>query len=299
MASVGGISRDGRNLCNSCLQLTMIWQTTRFQIDLSQPRVMGIVNLTPDSFSDGGHLTTVSQALAHCERLISEGASMLDVGGESSRPGAQALDFDEESRRVMPVLREVLKLGVPISLDTTKPELMRRALDLGLDIVNDIAALQARGALEVVAGHPSCGVCLMHMQGTPLTMQVVPEYADVVAQVRDFLNGRAQVLLGAGVQASRIVLDPGIGFGKSVAHNFALLRQQDRLLDLGFALLVGWSRKSSLGAVTGRTVHERLSASVAAALLAAQKGAKVLRVHDVAATMDALKVAGAAGVLPV
>ena len=273
------------------------WQTTRFQIDLGQPRVMGIVNITPDSFSDGGRHASTQAALAHCERLLKEGADMLDLGGESSRPGAAPLPVEEEQARVLPVLKVALSLGVPVSIDTYKPDTMRAALDMGVDIVNDIYALRWPGALNAVAAHPSCGVCLMHMQGEPQSMQQKPIYGDVIAEVSAFLADRVAALRGPGVQNERIVLDPGIGFGKTVEHNLALLARQRELLVLGYPLLVGWSRKSSLGAVTGRPVGERLVASAVAALAAAQHGARVLRVHDVEATVDALKVGRAAGLL--
>ncbi|WP_280150481.1 dihydropteroate synthase [Piscinibacter sp. XHJ-5] len=272
----------------------MYWQTTRFQIDLSRPRVMGIVNVTPDSFSDGGAHATAAAALAHCEQLLKDGADLLDIGGESSRPGARPVPVDEEWARVEPVLVGALSMGYPLSLDTIKPELMRKAFDLGVDIVNDINALRSPGALDTVAGHPNGGVCLMHMQGEPQSMQAQPHYGDVVAEVRVFLAERAQLLRDRGVAASRIVLDPGIGFGKTVDHNLALLRRQQELLG-EYPLLVGWSRKSTLGILTGRPAGERMVASVAAALAAVQKGARVVRVHDVAATVQALQVWGAAG----
>ena len=273
------------------------WQTTRYRIDLSRPRVMGIVNITPDSFSDGGRHATTQAALAHCEQMVKEGADILDLGGESSRPGAVLLPLEEELARVLPVLRGALSLGVPVSVDTYKPETMRAALDLGADIVNDIYALRWPGALEAVAAHPSCGVCLMHMQGEPESMQTLPIYGDVLAEVSAFLAARAAAVRAAGLQPERVVLDPGIGFGKTVEHNLALLVRQEELLALGYPLLAGWSRKSTLGVLTGRPVGDRLAASVAAALAAAQRGASVLRVHDVAATVDALKVTGAAGLL--
>jgi dihydropteroate synthase len=272
----------------------MHWQTTRFRIDLARPRVMGIVNVTPDSFSDGGAHATASAALAHGERLLAEGADILDIGGESSRPGAAPVPEDEELRRVLPVLEGALSLGCPVSLDTTKPAVMRAALDRGVDIVNDILALRAEGAVEIVAAHPACGICLMHMQGEPRSMQSAPRYDDVVAEVGAFLAARAQALRERGVDAHRIVLDPGIGFGKTPEHNFELLRRQQELLAAGYPLLVGWSRKSSLGLLTGRPAGERMAASVAAALAAVQRGARVVRVHDVAATVDALQVWGAA-----
>jgi dihydropteroate synthase len=274
---------------------SMLWQTSRFQIDLTRVRVMAIVNLTPDSFSDGGRFAGAAAALEHCEQLLAEGADILDIGGESSRPGAQPVSLQQELDRVMPVLAGALKLGCPVSVDTTKPEVMRAALEMGADIINDIGALRAEGAMQAVSEHPGCGVCLMHMRGEPRSMQAQPEYGDVVTEVSAFLRERLQALQGAGVAAERIVLDPGIGFGKSVEHNLELLRRQRELLALGRPLLLGWSRKSTLGAVTGRPVSERLAASVAAALAAVQRGASIIRVHDVAATADALKVWRSAG----
>ena len=273
----------------------MFWQTTRFRIDLARPKVMGIVNVTPDSFSDGGRHGNSGAALAHCERLLAEGADILDIGGESSRPGAAPVPVELELERVLPVVQGALRFGVPLSVDTVKPEVMQRVLDLGADIVNDINALRLPGALEAVAAHPKCGVCLMHMHGDPATMQSRPAYDDVVAEVSDFLHERAAALLQRGVKLERIVFDPGIGFGKSVAHNLELLRRQRELLALGRPLLLGWSRKSTLGTITGRPVGERLAASVAAALASVQLGARVVRVHDVAATVDALKVWDGAG----
>ena len=274
----------------------MFWQTTRFRIELARPLVMGIVNVTPDSFSDGGQHADTRAALAHCERLLAEGADMLDIGGESTRPGAEPVGPALELARVLPVLEGALKLGCPVSVDSFKPEVMQQALALGADIVNDINALRARGAAEVVAAHASCGVCLMHMRGAPLTMQQRPEYGDVLAEVLGFLRKRSEALQALGVADERIVLDPGIGFGKSVEHNIELLRRQRELLALGRPLLVGWSRKSTLGAITGRAApQERVAASLAAALAAVESGASIVRVHDVAATVDALKVWRAAG----
>jgi dihydropteroate synthase len=273
----------------------MFWQTSRYRIDLSEPRVMGIVNVTPDSFSDGGQHQTASAALRPCEQLLKDGADILDIGGESTRPGAQPVSLDEERARVMPVLAGAVTLGCAVSLDTAKPELMSEALALGVDIVNDIDALRSEQALQCVAAHPMCGVCLMHMQGAPRSMQAAPAYDDVVAEVGSFLRNRAAVLRQRGVAAERIVLDPGIGFGKTVEHNLALLRRQDELVALGYGLLTGWSRKSSLGLITGRATGDRMVASVAAALAAVQRGASIVRVHDVAATVDALKVWRAAG----
>jgi dihydropteroate synthase len=269
----------------------MHWQTTRFHIDLSTPQVMGIVNVTPDSFSDGGQHAGTSAALRHCEQLIRDGAHMLDIGGESTRPGSPAVPLDEELARVLPVVREAVKLGVPVSVDTYKPEVMQAVLDAGADIVNDIWALRRGDALDVVTMHPGCGVCLMHMHRDPQTMQVAPMTGDVVPAVCRFLSDRADALLARGVEHDRIVLDAGVGFGKTVAQNFSLLARQDELMALGWPMLAGWSRKSSLGAVTGREVPaDRMPASVAAALLAVERGARVVRVHDVRETVDALKV---------
>ncbi len=276
----------------------MHWQTTRFRIDLGRPRVMGIVNLTPDSFADAGAPLDARTALARCEALLRDGADLLDLGAESRRPGAQPVSVRDELERLEPVLAGALTLGCPISVDTVKAEVMRRALASGADIVNDIQALRGEGALQVVREHPGCGVCLMHMRGAPSSMQSRPMRADeAVAEVMAFLSERVQALRDAGVASERIVVDPGVGFGKSVPANLELLRRQRELLAIGQPLLVGWSRKSTLGKVTGRPVGERQSASVAAALAAVLAGASVLRVHDVAATVDALAVWRAAGLI--
>jgi dihydropteroate synthase len=285
----------------------MFWQTSRFRIDLSRPQVMGIVNITPDSFSDGGSHPDTRSALAHCEQLLKEGADILDLGGESTRPGAVQVPPEQELARVLPVLREAVKLGVPVSVDTYKPQVMQACLDLGVDIVNDIWALRWQDAghpldgREVVARHPKCGVCLMHMHGEPRTMQVQPMEGDVLPAVQAFLQRVAQDLCDRGVARERIVLDPGIGFGKTVAQNFSLLARQGELLAAGYPLLAGWSRKSSLGAVAspppGSPVpagqHERMAPSIAAALLAVERGAAIVRVHDVRETVQALKVLAA------
>ena len=276
----------------------MHWQTTRFRIDLGRPQVMGIVNLTPDSFSDGAAHADARGALARCEALLREGADLLDLGAESSRPGARPVLLQDELDRLLPVLQGALGLGCPVSVDTTKPEVMRRALGMGADIVNDIRALREPGALDAVLAHPDGGVCLMHMRGAPASMQDDPlDAATAVAQVAEFLAERIAAVRGAGVAAQRIVIDPGIGFGKGVAANLALLRGQRELLALGAPLLVGWSRKTTLGALTGRGVADRQAASVAAALAAVLAGASIVRVHDVAATVDALKVWRAAGLV--
>jgi dihydropteroate synthase len=285
----------------------MIWQSTRYAIDLSRPRVMGIVNVTPDSFSDGGQHANTAAALAHCEQLLKEGADILDIGGESTRPGAPPVPLAEELARVLPVVREAVKLGVPVSVDTYKPQVMQAVLDLGADIINDIWALRWRDApdgldgRQVVAQHPRCGVCLMHMHREPQTMQAAPMEGDVVPQVLSFLERSALDLQGLGVDKTRIVLDPGIGFGKTVAQNFALLARQAELLAAGYPLLAGWSRKSSIGAVASPPpgtalpagMHERLVPSVAAALLAVERGAAIVRVHDVLPTVQALQLLAA------
>ncbi len=270
--------------------MSLTWQTSRFAIDLQRPQVMGIVNATPDSFSDGGQHADTASALRHCEQLLREGADILDIGGESTRPSSPAVPLEQERERVIPVLREAVRLGVPVSVDTYKPQLMQEALDLGADIINDIWALRQPGAAQVVAAHPRCGVCLMHMHRNPQTMQVQPMQGDVLPQVLLFLQQQAHKLQALGVEKHRIVLDPGIGFGKTVEQNFALLARQGELLASGYALLAGWSRKSSLGAVTGLPVEQRLTASVAAAVLAVERGARIVRVHDVAATVQALAV---------
>ena len=268
----------------------MLWKTTRFEINLATPKVMGIVNVTPDSFSDGREHANLSSALKHCELLLKQGAAILDIGGESTRPGAQEVSLEEELQRVLPVVKEAVHLNVPISVDTYKPQVMQAVLDAGADIINDIWALRQKGALEVIAKHGGCGVCLMHMHAQPLDMQVHPMEGLAVPKVVAFLQERVQALLALGVSKERMALDPGIGFGKTVTQNFELLSHQKQLSSLGYPLLVGWSRKSSLGAVTGCEVGERLVPSVAAALLAVERGAKVVRVHDVEATVQALAV---------
>lgn len=284
----------------------MAWQTSRYQIDLSLPKVMGIVNATPDSFSDGGQHGSVAAAIRHCEQLILDGADILDIGGESSRPGALPLGQEEELARIVPVVRAAVTMGVPVSVDTYKPQVMQVVLDLGADIINDIWALrwqddaQGLSASHVIGAHPSCGVCLMHMHLAPQTMQVQPMQGDVVPLVLLFLERTAIYLKGLGVGESRIMLDPGIGFGKTAAQNFSLLARQTELLSAGYPLLAGWSRKSSLAGMAARAdqgmtlpVTERLAPSLAAALLAAERGASVLRVHDVKETVQALRVLAA------
>ncbi len=309
----------------------MHWQTSRFNIDLTVPKVMGIVNITPDSFSDGGRHASTAAALKHCEKLLRDGADILDIGGESSRPGALAVSLAEEMARVLPLITEAVKLGVPISVDTYKPQVMQAVLDVGADIINDIFALQWPGdeglvgstgsqtpsdspalpassangkpqsAMQIVAAHPACGICLMHMHGNPQTMKTNRMEGDVVPQILAFWQPVVAALSGAGVAKTRVVLDPGIGFGKTVPQNFELLRRQADLLAAGLPLLIGWSRKASLAAATSTSlatlatldVRDRMVPSVAAALLAVERGARVVRVHDVRETVQALKVLSA------
>jgi len=264
----------------------------RYRIALDSPLVMGVVNITPDSFSDGGRYFNAAHAVDHARRLLQEGADILDIGGESSRPGAGAVSAEEEISRTIPVIEALRDAGVPLSIDTAKPAVMRAAIAAGASMVNDIEALQTPGALQAVADG-DVAVCLMHMQGCPRTMQQAPHYGDVVAEVKIFLADRAQAATAAGIAPERIVLDPGFGFGKTVEHNLELLRRLGEFSRLGYPMLAGLSRKSVLGAITGRAVGDRLHASVAAALLAAERGAAILRVHDVAATRDALAVLAA------
>lgn len=260
-----------------------------YRMALERPRVMGIVNVTTDSFSGDGLADDLERAVAHGLRLVEEGADLLDIGAESSRPGAIPVSLEEELRRVIPVIERLSGCGVPLSVDTVKPGVMRAAIAAGAAMINDINALRAPGALECVADS-NAAVCLMHMQGIPSTMQQQPGYVDVVGEVCSFLEARVQAAEQAGIRRSRIVVDPGFGFGKSFDHNLALFRRLDRIKALGLPLLIGISRKSMLGQITGQPVDARVHASVAAALLAVQRGADILRVHDVAATMDGLAV---------
>ena len=270
------------------------WQAGRFRIDLSTPKIMGIVNLTPDSFSDGGtYSRSACAALAHAERLLAEGAHILDIGGESTRPGAAHVPPEEEWARLQPIVSEIAKWNVPLSVDTRRSAIMQRLLGDGLsDIINDISALEDNGAIELLAAHPDIGICLMHMQGLPETMQNNPQYQDVVAEVAGYLKARAQACQAAGIRSERIVLDPGIGFGKNLQHNIQLMRHlPDLKTQTGLPLLVGVSRKRMIGEITGEAEPaQRIHGSVAAALYAAERGAAILRVHDVKATADALKV---------
>ncbi len=263
----------------------------RFSYDLAaRPLVMGILNVTPDSFSDGGRFQSLEFSLSRAEEMISEGVDLIDIGGESSRPGAPALPLDEELRRVMPVLYALRDLGKPLSVDTYKPEVMREAIIAGADMINDINAFRAPGAIEAVAAS-DCALCVMHMQSAPLTMQHNPDYGDVVREVIDFLGARVDAMLAAGIDRRRICVDPGFGFGKTVEHNYALLRNIARIeAELGLPVLAGLSRKSMIGAVTGKPVEQRLAGSLGGALAALAQGARIVRVHDVLETVDAFKV---------
>ncbi len=261
----------------------------RFSLSLERPLIMGIVNVTPDSFSDRGKYLDPGRALDHARQLLNDGADILDIGGESSRPGAEPVAADEELRRVLPVLEKLVELPVPVSVDTCKPEVMRYAIAAGAAMINDIFALRAPGALHAVADS-RIAVCLMHMQGEPRTMQQAPHYRDVVGEVETFLVERAAAAIAAGIERDRIVLDPGFGFGKTPQHNLELIRALPRLREAGYPLLAGLSRKALFGKIVGREAAERVHASAAGALLAAQRGASIVRVHDVAATRDCLLV---------
>ena len=260
-----------------------------FRLDLSRPLVMGIVNATPDSFSDGGQHLRRDAAITHAQQLIAEGADILDIGGESTRPGAQPVSVREELERVLPIIEGLRGISVPLSVDTCKPEVMRAAIAAGVHMVNDINALQDAAALDVVAAS-GCAVCLMHKQGNPQTMQQQPHYDDVVAEVGAFLRERLAAAEAARIARERIAIDPGFGFGKTLAHNLNLLRHLGNLRELGVPVMAGLSRKSMLGAITGQDVNHRASASIAAALIAVQHGASIVRVHDVRETVDALKI---------
>lgn len=265
------------------------WSIRGRTLDLARPLIMGIVNVTPDSFSDGGRYLDPGAARAQAERLIAEGADILDIGGESTRPGAADVPAAIEIERVVPLIAALQPLKVPLSIDTSKPQVMQAALDAGAAIVNDVRALLEPGALRVAAD-AGCGIVLMHMQGTPRSMQTAPRYADVVAEVAGFLAARCQAAIEAGVLRDRIAIDPGFGFGKTAAHNFCLLDQLAAFAGTGFPVLIGISRKSMLGAATGRGVADRQAASLAATLLAVERGARIVRVHDVAPTRDAIAV---------
>lgn len=280
-----------------------VWQAGRFEIGLDKPKIMGIVNLTPDSLPDGGVYSQNAQnaqtALAHAERLLKEGADILDIGGESTRPGADYVSPEEEWARVESVLAEVAGWGVPISLDTRRTVIMEKALALGgVDIINDVAALNDEGAVELLARQADTGICLMHMQGVPKTMQINPKYQDVVGEVARYLKARSAECIAAGIAPQRITLDPGFGFGKTLQHNIALMRHLPELMaETGFPLLIGVSRKGMIGELTGEAnAAERVHGSVAAALASVARGAQIVRVHDVKATADALKAWEALGI---
>ena len=266
------------------------WLCGRFEFTLERPILMGIVNVTPDSFSDGGEHATAQQAIAHANRLVSEGAKILDIGGESTRPGATPVSVTDELKRVLPVIKALRDAGVAISVDTCKPEVMRAALDAGADLLNDVTGFRDPLSVQVAANHPSCGLCVMHMQGEPRTMQRAPFYLDVVQDVKSYLLAQARLLEESGVQYHRISLDPGCGFGKTLEQNYLLIQRLDEIVQTGYPVLLGVSRKSMIGTVTGQPVTQRLAGSVAAALAGVARGAAIIRVHDVAETRDALNV---------
>ena len=269
----------------------MLFRCGPHSLDLSTPRVMGVLNVTPDSFSDGGRFADVTAAVAHALRMVEEGAALLDVGGESTRPGAHAVSAEEEIYRVVPVIEAlVAHTKVPISVDTSKPAVMTAAVRAGATLINDVRALREPGALEAAAD-TGAAICLMHMQGEPRTMQVDPRYDDVVAKVRSFLHERAEACRAAGIARDRLAIDPGIGFGKRLEHNLALLADLPALVGLGWPVLIGVSRKSMFGALLGRAVDERVAGGVAMTTAAVLNGASILRTHDVAPTVDAVKVA--------
>ncbi len=267
----------------------MILHCGKYPLSLDRPLIMGVVNVTPDSFSDGGHYLQTAAAVAHARQLLAEGADMLDIGGESTRPGAASVALDEERQRVLPVLAALADTGVPLSVDTSKPELMREAVAAGASMINDVHGFEAAGAWAAVVAS-GCAICIMHRQGSPATMQQAPQYGDVVAEVGRYLELRVAAAERAGIARERLVIDPGFGFGKTLEHNLALLRGMGRLALPGVPVLAGLSRKSMIGALTGRDIGERVFGSVAAALIAVQHGASIVRVHDVAATRDALAV---------
>lgn len=270
-------------------RMKSLFQCGRFQLDLATPHIMGIVNVTDDSFSGDGLAGNVKQAIEQGQAMVADGAHVLDLGAESSRPGAPAVSLQQELDRLIPVIEGLRECGVPLSVDTVKPEVMRAAIGAGADLINDIRALSEPGALEAVAAS-GVGVCLMHMRGEPRTMQNSPQYGDVVAEVRQYLAQRVDAAVACGIERSRIMLDPGFGFGKALEHNLALLRHFDAFAELKLPLLAGMSRKSMLGQLTGRGVDQRLASGLAAHLLAVAKGARVVRVHDIAAMRDALVV---------
>ena len=268
------------------------WRCGRFLFDFTKrkrPIVMGILNATPDSFSDGGKFRTPNHAVAHAESMIANGVDLIDIGGESTRPGAEPVGLQEELDRVLPVIEALKDCGIPLSIDTYKSETMRQALSAGVDCVNDIWALRQEGSIDAVLEGKNCGVVLMHMQRDPITMQFNPEYQDVMAEVKQFLKDRTELLISKGMDSNRIAIDPGFGFGKSLEHNLKMLANFADFSSLGLPVLAGISRKSMLGKVTGKDTNERVAASIAAAVMAADRGAKIVRVHDVTETVDALK----------
>lgn len=268
------------------------WSCGRFHFDFTKhyrPLVMGILNATPDSFSDGGRYRTAKDAIAHAEHMIHNGADLIDIGGESTRPGAVPVGLQEELDRVLPIIEALKDCGVPLSIDTYKSETMRQALAAGVDCVNDIWALRQEGSIEVITNNSNCGVILMHMQRDPLTMQFNPDYQDVVSEVKQFLDERARLLLSKGFDRSRIAIDPGFGFGKELEHNLEMLSKFRAFTKLAYPVLAGISRKSMIGRITGKEANDRIAPSVAAVIMAADRGAKIVRVHDVAETTDALK----------
>jgi len=266
------------------------WLCGRFEFNLERPILMGIVNVTPDSFSDGGEHATTVQAISHAERLVAEGAQILDIGGESTRPGAMPVSVSDELKRVLPVVIAMRDSGVAISVDTCKPLVMQAALDAGADMLNDVTGFRDAGSRQVAAGHQTCGLCVMHMQGEPRTMQEAPQYEDVVQDVKNYLLEQARLLESLGIDSRRISLDPGCGFGKTLAQNYALIKNLEQLAQTGYPVLLGVSRKSMIGGVTGQPVTQRLAGSIAAALAGVARGAAIIRVHDVAETRDALNV---------
>ncbi len=278
------------------LEMPPTWRCGRFLFDFTKrqyPIVMGILNATPDSFSDGGKFRTPQDAIAQAERMIANGVDLIDIGGESTRPGAEPVALQEELDRVLPVIEVLKHCGVALSIDTYKAETMRQALNAGVDCVNDVWALRQEGAVNAILENTHCGIVLMHMQRNPQTMQFDPEYQDVIADVSLFLQERAQVLMTVGIEANRIAIDPGFGFGKSLEHNLNLLKNFAAFSKLGYPVLAGLSRKSMLGKITGKDTNERVASSVAAAIMAAERGARIVRVHDVPETVDALKLWGA------
>ena len=268
------------------------WRCGRFLFDFAKrnrPIVMGILNATPDSFSDGGKFRSPKDAIAQAERMLADGVDLIDIGGESTRPGAEPVGVQEELDRVLPVIEALKDCGVPLSIDTYKPETMRQALHAGVDCVNDIWALRQTGAVDAVLESQNCGIVLMHMQRDPLTMQFDPEYINVIAEVKQFLKDRADLLISSGIAIDRIAIDPGFGFGKSLEHNLNMLSNFSEFTTLGLPVLAGISRKSMIGKITGKDTNDRVAPSIAAAIMAADRGASIVRVHDVAETVDALK----------